>query len=154
MVGSFDTCNNYLKRKIVEKPDRLILVGDTISRNALQIGVYPDVIVIDNKEMRQDSSTTVSLDDRKQFNLFNAQGSINPVSWGMLDRAIKTGNSAVIVDGEEDLLVLVVISVAPIGSLVVYGQPGEGIVLVNITLAKKKEVFEFLRLMDAVSTSV
>ncbi|HMK82220.1 MAG TPA: DUF359 domain-containing protein, partial [Candidatus Bathyarchaeia archaeon] len=59
-----------------------------------------------------------------------------------------------IVDGEEDLLVLVVIAVAPVGSLVVYGQPNEGIVLVNVTLAKKKEVVDLLGRMDTTSTSV
>ena len=70
-----------------------------------------------------------------------------------MDKAIKMGRSAVIVDGEEDLLALVAISVAPDGSLVVYGQPNEGLVLVPVTSQKKKEIADILALM-AVSTSV
>lgn len=155
VVGTFDKCNDYLRSKIAkEKPYRLILVGDTVSRNALKTGVYPDVIVIDNKEMRHNSSSTTPLGDRKQFGLLNTRGSVNTASWDVIDRSIKMGNSAVIVDGEEDLLALVVIAVAPVGSLVVYGQPNQGIVLVNVTSAKKKEVMDLLGRMDTTSTSV
>lgn len=154
MVGTFAKCNDYLKSKIAkEKPCRLILVGDTVSRNALQTGIYPDVIIIDNKEMRHNSSFTAPLGDRKQFGLLNMRGSINAASWDVINQSIEIGNSAVIVDGEEDLLVLVAVAVAPLGSLVVYGQPNEGIVLVNVTIAKKKEVMDFLERMDALSTS-
>jgi hypothetical protein len=85
--------------------------------------------------------------------LFNAQGSINSASWDVIDQAIKIGNSAVIVEGEEDLLALVAISVAPEGSLVVYGQPNEGIVLVNVTSQKKREIADILARMTA-STSI
>jgi hypothetical protein len=152
VAGSSDICNEYLRSKITgEKPSRLILVGDTVSRNALQVGLQPDVIVIDNKEMRRNSSSAIPLDDRKQFSLFNAQGSINADSWRLIDQAVKIGNSAVIVNGEEDLLSLVAISVAPIGALVVYGQPNEGIVLVNVTLETKREVMRILELMEATS---
>ncbi len=155
VVGTFDKCNDHLRSTIAkEKPPSLILVGDTVSRNALQAGIYPDVIIIDNKEMRHNSPSAAPLGDRKQFGLLNTPGSINAAAWAVIDRSIKVGNSAVIVDGEEDLLVLVVIAVAPVGSLVVYGQPNEGIVLVNVTLAKKKEVVDLLGRMDTTSTSV
>ena len=154
VVGTFDKCNDHLRSTIAKKPPSLILVGDTVSRNALQAGIYPDVIIIDNKEMRHNSPSAATLGDRKQFGLLNTPGSINAAAWTVIDQSIKVGNSSVIVDGEEDLLVLVVIAVAPVGSLVVYGQPKEGIVLVNVTLAKKKEVVDLLGRMDTTSTSV
>ncbi len=43
-------------------------------------------------------------------------------------------------DGEEDLLTLVAILVAPAGSIVAYGQPEIGIVLVRISEDKKDEI--------------
>jgi len=45
-----------------------------------------------------------------------------------------------IIDGEEDLLVLPVVQYAPIGSVVYYGQPGEGLVKVVVTKEKKRQV--------------
>ena len=39
----------------------------------------------------------------------------------------------ILVDGEEDLLALPAIFLAPINSLVLYGQPNQGFVLVKIT---------------------
>ena len=154
ITGSFDECTDYLKSKATEvKPPRLILVGDTVSRNAMQRGLDPDVIVIDNKEMRHSSAFFIPQTDRRRLNLFNAQGSIDSASWDVIDQAIKIGNSVVIVEGEEDLLALVAISVAPEGSLVVYGQPNEGIVLVTVTSKKKREIADILARMTA-STSI
>jgi hypothetical protein len=147
ITGSIVSCNDYLRSHISDgKQTCVILVGDTVSRNAIQAGLEPDVIIVDNKEMRRESPQ-VLLGNRRQFKLYNAQGSIDATSWDVLDKAIKAGKSAVIVDGEEDLLVLVAISLAPVGSLVVYGQPREGIVLVTVTPEKKKEIAEFLSCM-------
>lgn len=138
--GSINTCNDYLKSRVSDgKRGSLILVGDTVSRNAIQAGIKPDVIIVDNKEMRKESPP-ILMEDRRQFSLCNAQGSIDLTAWDVIDRAIRTGDSAVIVEGEEDLLVLVAVSVASVGSLVVYGQPKKGIVLVTVTPEKKKEV--------------
>jgi hypothetical protein len=39
----------------------------------------------------------------------------------------------VIVDGEEDLLALPIITIAPEKAVVLYGQPLEGMVVVNVT---------------------
>jgi hypothetical protein len=147
ITGSIVVCNDYLKSRISDgKPTCVILVGDTVSRNAIEAGLEPDVIIVDKKEMRKESPP-VLVGDRRQFKLYNAQGSIDATSWDVLDEAIKAGESAVIVDGEEDLLVLVVISLAPVGSLVVYGQPKEGIVLVTVTPEKKREIAEILSCM-------
>ncbi len=45
----------------------------------------------------------------------------------------------IIVDGEEDLLTLIAVLVRARRSLVVYGQPHEGIVVVKVTSEKKAE---------------
>ena len=54
------------------------------------------------------------------------------------------------VDGEEDLLTLPVIRYAPVGTLVAYGQPDEGIVLVKITKNKKASVKEIMNKMGVI----
>ena len=56
----------------------------------------------------------------------------------------------ILVDGEEDLLVLIAVFYAPEKSLVVYGQPYEGIVVVKVTSEKKAEAAEILKAMKTV----
>lgn len=79
-------------------------------------------------------------DKPRVFRTHNEAGMINLLAWNAIAEAIEKGDSAVLVDGEEDLLTLVAVIAAPQGSLVVYGQPGEGIVLVRVTEGKKGEI--------------
>ena len=52
------------------------------------------------------------------------------------------------VDGEEDLLALPAVLSSPEKSIVVYGQPGEGIVLVRVSAQSKKQVSKFVEQMQ------
>lgn len=140
ITGTPSECNLALKRVVdLEKPSRVILVGDTVSRNAIQSGIKPDVLVIDHREKRSRAVEFVHGKPRV-FRTHNEAGMINLLAWNAIAEAIEKGDSAVLVDGEEDLLTLVAVIAAPQGSLVVYGQPGEGIVLVRVTEGKKGEI--------------
>ena len=140
VAGTSSECNQKLKdMQAAEKPRLLILVGDTISRNAIQFGIKPDVIIIDNKEMRGDAAEFAHGKSRV-FRTVNEPSTINLLAWQAVAEAIERGDGAVLVDGEEDLLTLVAILVAPGGSVVAYGQPEIGIVLVRISDAKKNEI--------------
>lgn len=56
----------------------------------------------------------------------------------------------IFVRGEEDLATLPVILLAPIGAVVLYGQPDEGVVFVEVTKKKKEEIRAlFLRSLSA-----
>jgi uncharacterized protein (UPF0218 family) len=138
--GSFSECNESLKRvQETEKPLRLILVGDTISRHAIEAGIQPDVIIIDRKEMRGEA-VEFSYGKARVFKTINEPATINLLAWQALAEAIEQGDSVVLVEGEEDLLTLAAIMIAPTGSIVAYGQPGIGIVLVRVTGNKKSEI--------------
>jgi uncharacterized protein (UPF0218 family) len=140
IAGSPIECNQALKRvQDGEKPRMLILVGDTISRKALHSGIRADVIIIDNKEMRA-RAVDFAHGKTRVFRTVNAQGTIDLLAWEAVAEAVRKGNGAVLVEGEEDLLTLVAIIVAPVGSIVAYGQPGEGIVIVRVTVKKKNEI--------------
>jgi len=152
VVGTADECNELLRSAVnSDRPPKVILVGDTVSRNALESGFKPDVIIVDNREMRRES-VHFSFRGRKQFKIHNAQGTIDSTAWNAVAEALRTLNSVLIADGEEDLLALVAISLAPDGSLVVYGQPGEGIVLVNVTPAKKDQIAGIVGRMERRTT--
>ena len=144
IIGEPEECISALRTVLdVEKPVRLILVGDTISRTALQSGIQPSVIIIDGKEKRQPASK-FSIEDFGVLGTRNKPGCIEQEAWDAVERAVECGNTVVLVDGEEDLLTLPAILSAPMGSLVVYGQPHKGIVLVRVTPEKKKEIRIFV----------
>ena len=114
--------------------------------NALEVLVHlseqtvqPDVLVIDHIEKRS-RAVEFAHDKPRICRTRNEAGMIDLLAWNAVAEAIEKGDSAVLVDGEEDLLTLVAVAVAPKGSLVVYGQPGEGIVLVRVTEGKKGEI--------------
>jgi uncharacterized protein (UPF0218 family) len=148
IIGEPDHCIGMLKVVLeVEKPELLILVGDTISRTAIQSGIKPSVIIIDGMEKRRPGILFPVSAEILQTQ--NRPGCIEQGAWKMVQRAIQTGIGAVLVDGEEDLLVLPAVMVAPLGSIVVYGQPNEGIVLVRVNSERKLEVQAFLDAMES-----
>ena len=151
VTGSISDCNHAIQAEIRrEESSKIVLVGDTVSRHAMEAGIQADLVIVDNKEMRR-SSIPIQLESRKTLNLANSQGTIAAASWETVAQALKIGNSAIVVDGEEDLLVLVVVSVAPLGSLVVYGQPNVGIVLVRVSVENKRQIAHVLEQMKEVT---
>jgi uncharacterized protein (UPF0218 family) len=55
---------------------------------------------------------------------------------------------AVVVKGEEDLLVLPLLAEMPIGSVIAYGQPHEGLVVVTVSEERRDWAREFLNRME------
>ncbi len=62
----------------------------------------------------------------------NPQGMITAQLWESIRESIDDGN-IIVVEGEEDLAVIPCILEADWDDVVVYGQPDEGIVFINIT---------------------
>ena len=53
----------------------------------------------------------------------------------------------ILVDGEEDLLVLPTCILAPENYVIMYGQPNEGLVIVQITTQVREKVQKIVNLM-------
>jgi len=123
------------------------LVGDAVSRNAAAKGLRRDVMIIDNKEMRVQTEP-VGASAGRTFRVRNEPGTISSNAWAAVHEAVECGNALMIVDGEEDLLTLVAMAVAPLGSFVIYGQPGQGVVLVQVDDEARKKAHSFLEGMN------
>ncbi len=62
-----------------------------------------------------------------------------------LDRISSDGKPRIIkVIGEEDLAAVPAIILSPLGSVVIYGQPNEGVVVVRVTEKKKQSLLELI----------
>ena len=132
------------------KPAKLILVGDSVSRQAIQAGIAADVMIIDNLEKRG-KAIAYTHNHGRVITAKNQAGRIEPAAASAVERAIGGEADLVIIDGEEDLLAVIAVIAAPVGSLVVYGQPNEGVVLVMVSEARKADAEMLLKQMDRVT---
>ncbi len=126
-------------------PTKLISVGDVTTFHLLEAGIIPDICIVDNRTKRKPVSRDVS--DRNRDKVYEEVSVDNPAGI-ITDELIKTLCEAfasekllrIFVRGEEDLATLPVILMAPLGSVVLYGQPDEGVVFVRVTEEKKEEI--------------
>ena len=132
-----------------EKPSRLISVGDVVSRNLHKSKIHPQLTIIDNKFLRKEAAPEEAPVEKTVY-VDNPQGTITQESINAIKEALeKNEHTHIVVDGEEDLLVLIAVLYAPENAFVVYGQPYSGIVIVKATLEKKAQANEFLNVMKA-----
>jgi len=136
-----------------EKPRMVIVVGDYTSKKLREKGIKAKLYVIDGKTERR-RIPIFDLKDLKIEKVENEQGTLNPHAVKKLHEILndpEAENVAMLVEGEEDLLTLAAILSAPEKSIIVYGQPGEGNVIVRVNNASKKHVIEILKLNEKYS---
>ena len=124
------------------QPKKIIIVGDIVARNVLQYNIRFDVMIVDNMTMRK-PIVPIMVDFAKNMVTMNPAGSITEEAGQTIEDAMVANEKCVIiVEGEEDLLALQAILSAPDGSLVIYGQPMEGIVIVDVTTETRNKAIE------------
>ncbi|HZF21173.1 MAG TPA: GTP-dependent dephospho-CoA kinase family protein [Dongiaceae bacterium] len=127
---------NKLVRK--NEPSRVTAVGDVVSRETLAAGIPVDLRIIDHISMRKPAGP-FAIQARKTYHVRNPAGVISMRAWEIIKRAMREEDVVLFVEGEEDLLALPCIVESPDKGLVLYGQPSQGLVVVETTPAVKKE---------------
>jgi uncharacterized protein (UPF0218 family) len=118
--------SEFLKKS---NPSKVITVGDVVTRSMVTAGVKPDLSIIDGKTLRGNEEKIDYTVD-KTYSLVNPPGLITAEAWIVIGKALKEkGKIKIVVNGEEDLLGIPVAILAPKGSIMLYGQPNEGIVI-------------------------
>ncbi len=146
--GSFFETMNKIKNLVeAEKPIRIISVGDIVSRNLHKSNINPQLTIIDNVSLRDHKLPKEAAVDKTVY-VKNPQGTITNEAIVAVKEALE-GNQHIhiVVDGEEDLLALIAVLYAPEKSIVVYGQPYTGVVIIQATPEKKDQVKAFLNSM-------
>ena len=132
----------------------LVTVGDVVTYHVLEAGVRPAVALVDDRTERTAVDDGVA--DRIGEASFDHESAVtNPAATltaellAELRAAIeREGATLITVDGEEDLAVLPAVLAAPAGASIVYGQPGEGMVLVPVEERTQARMRELLSRMD------
>ena len=151
-LGNLIKDNDIDKENIIKEISAesvLITVGDRTTENMLQLGLKPQIQIIDGLEKR--NRRVVPTDDAVNTNLScrNPPGEITEESMQVIQKAFSSKPPVrITVDGEEDLLVIPVCIFAPENSVVMYGQPNEGLVLIHVTPEIQAKVQKILDSMN------
>ena len=127
----------------------VITIGDATSEMLIKLGLIPFLQIVDGKEKRHERELPVDSSVVTNLHCVNPAGELTQQS---IDTIKKSFNSKppirILVDGEEDLMVLPACLFSPENSVVMYGQPNEGLVIIHITPEIRAKV---QRILDAMN---
>jgi len=122
----------------------VVTVGDRVTETLGARGRIPDIQVVDSVENRK-ARLPPDIPYARVLSVGNPAGTITEDAINGIREAFRGRKPVrVVVTGEEDLLAIPVIALAPISALVFYGQPGEGIVVVRADAEAKSRNRAFL----------
>ncbi len=149
VCGSLEQITGLLREYIErEKPRKIVAVGDQVSKDLTDHSFMPDILIVDNRIMRE-KVAPIPISADRILRVRNPPGTITDEAWEAIERAAQSSErTKIVVEGEEDLLALVAIIAVPEDSVIIYGQPRKGIVLVRATSEMKRLTSEMVALMD------
>jgi GTP-dependent dephospho-CoA kinase len=122
---------------LVREASMAISVGDRVTETLGSLGRVPEIQVVDGFE-RRSKREPPNVPYRRLIRAKNPAGTITQGAIeGMRKAFTGTKPARVLVDGEEDLLAMLAVALAPISSMVFYGQPGVGVVAVKVNALSK-----------------
>ena len=115
----------------------LIAVGDVTVKTLQDLGRPADIALIDGRTKREVWEGAEGIDPSLYDSVLKCSspaGRLTPSLLSSCEAAISSWcdaktSSLIIVDGEEDLAPLLLHPLAPIDSVILYGQPGKGVVI-------------------------
>ena len=134
-------------QKYLSDNSYIITVGDRTTEKMIDFDVIPSLQIIDGFEKRQKREFP-KLGNASELIIDNPAAEITLQSIEIIKKAF-TLNPPIrlTVNGEEDLLVLPVCIHAPENSVVLYGQPNKGLVLVEINTEIRNKAQTLLDMM-------
>jgi hypothetical protein len=118
-------------------------VGDVVTHNALSAGLIPSIGIIDGFTERSPYLRMPEIHGHI-LHVTNPAGTITDELISALHEAQKKMPCVVIVEGEEDLAVLPLTEIMPDETIILYGQPGEGLVLCEVNAKLRDNTKKFL----------
>ena len=136
--------NQQVTRELVDSliSGLSICVGDRTVERMHELGFSPNLEIIDMKEQRSARQAPTLGKSSMTLNAVNEPGTISVDSLHAIAVCLARlkidpkANLRIVIDGEEDLLVLPIAAFFPRGSIVFYGQPNQGLVVVGINTSR------------------
>jgi GTP-dependent dephospho-CoA kinase len=122
---------------LARRASMVITVGDRVTETLEQVGRTPDVHVIDGVE-RRSRRETPKVPFARLVEVKNPAGTLTQSAIEGMWKAFNGKKPVrVQVEGEEDLMAMLAVAMAPTSSLVFYGQPGVGVVAVKVNTSSR-----------------
>lgn len=118
-------------------------VGDVVTHNLQKAGITPAVAVVDGYTMRSPCNRVPDISGTC-IQVRNPPGTLTEDLIAAIRHAVAHPPVTILVEGEEDLAVIPIVIAAPVGSIVLYGQPHEGVVLRTVTPEAQTTARQFL----------
>ena len=134
---------------LADAGDPVLAVGDVVTHHLVAADHPPHVAVVDGRTERETAPAAVrESTPAPDATVANPAASLSrALLVALRDAVAAEGPTTVAVEGEEDLAALPALYLCPPGGNVVYGQPGEGMVLAGGTDARDR-ARELLSRMD------
>ena len=132
------------KMIIKDKPRLLVCVGDVVTKLLNEAQITIDLAIVDFRIKRQKAIKNLKelgfAKNRADFTVANKPGKVSFKLAHAIEQALRVPSKKQVIRvlGEEDLAVLPALVFAPEGTLILYGQPGEGIVAVDVNKNTRK----------------
>ncbi len=128
---------------------KVITIGDITAQKFNEKNIGQFLSIVDFAVKRQIKFEKLSelgfVHDIETIEAENPAGSITPQLFDAIQKAFSSNNRKIIlIKGEEDLAVLPVLLIAPLGFLVYYGQPDQGLVEVQVTEENKEKIYDLV----------
>lgn len=148
LINKNEELINEIKENI-NKKSLIIIVGDYTSRILYEKGIYANLYIVDSKIERKPIEKFI-INSYTKIYAYNQAGTISSSAINAIKKAFKLISKEkkkviIYIDGEEDLLTLLAIKFAPKNSIVIYGQPNEGSVIIEATNERKKFINKFFK---------
>ena len=136
-------------QKHLSENSYIITVGDRTTEKMIDFGLIPSLQIIDGQEKRKKRNIPKSFGVSTNLTCDNPAAEITTQSIETIKKAFTSQTPVrITVNGEEDRLVIPVCMYAPDNSVVMYGQPNEGLVIVKITPEIRNKTQTLLKSME------
>lgn len=153
LILDSDITEKKIRKEIVGNNHKIITVGDRSTARLISFEIFPDLAIIDGVERRQEKNSSLAdklialkAKDITRISCINPAGSITQEAITKIKFALSGKKNTILhVVGEEDLLTLPVCYFAPSKSLVCYGQPQEGLVIIRVNDSMRRKAKELIK---------
>lgn len=138
----------------IRKTDICIAVGDESTVTLFKYGFNIKLAIVDYKTQRK---TRIDLKDQiakigdKVIRIKNPAATITQALWDAVESAMsEKGSVRIEIDGEEDLATIPCVVLAPLGTVIVYGMPNQGLVVARVDEQRKELAQKALAKMEKI----
>lgn len=146
--GKLYKTTSEVKEKLLEiEPVLIISVGDDTTKNLLENCIKVDIIAYDGRVRRNYVGIydVINKFEADLIRIKNPAGFISREAFEKIQNILSETRDEkrpvkIYVDGEEDLLTIPLVLFAPDNTVVLYGQPNEGVVMIKVDENIKKNL--------------